>query len=452
MRWIMRLALIPVVVAAIALPLSADEWRWHNIAWDGFAVASVISPPGSSEVVYASLIYRWPMEDEGVYKSYDGGLTWRYLPESHNPSCDVLTIDPKNLAIVYCGSWVGMFFDPEDYPKRSHDAGEHWEALSDPMDRMVPSPWTEGLIIAVSHAGAGWSLWKSSDDAETWRYLSGSEINYMTDNVIFHSEDSLLVFAGYIPHDGPDGLARSRDEGDTWEVVLEGNICSFDQDPANSSHWIAMKAYDDVYSEPAYFAESYDNGSTWELWPLPEPIHIAREMLFDLFDSQTIYMANSCPHSLGVYRSMSGGYTWEPMNEGFDTVSVVRIFRRTHRPGELFAATGTGLWLWTDEQSAPDPGDVTVGELRLEGVGPCPFRDWVRARMVVGGSGVVQAQVYSINGGALSTLLERSVESGTYALSWDGRDNGGREVAPGAYLLRIQAGEERAIRRVVKVE
>ena len=276
----------------------------------------------------------------------------------------------------------------------------------------------------------------------------------MTDNVIFHREDSLLVFAGYISGDSdPNGLARSRDDGDTWEAVLEGEICSFDQDPANSSHWVAMKSYHDVYSEPAYFAESFDNGSTWELWPLPEPIRVAKEILFDLFDSQTIYMTNSRSTVLGVYRSTDGGLAWEAMNEGFDPVpGGCHLFRRTDRPGELFAATGSGLWLWTDEQSAPGPGDVTVGELRLEGVGPCPFGDRVRARMVVGGSDVVQARVYSINGGAVRTLFKSPVAPGSYALFWDGRDYRGKEVAPGTYLLRIQSSEERTIRRVVKIE
>jgi hypothetical protein len=38
-------------------------------------------------------------------------------------------------------------------------------------------------------------------------------------------------------------------------------------------------------------------------------------------------------------------------------------------------------------------------------------------------------------------LVEGHRASGEYGVIWDGRDDGGRELASGIYLCRLQAGE-----------
>jgi flagellar hook assembly protein FlgD len=39
------------------------------------------------------------------------------------------------------------------------------------------------------------------------------------------------------------------------------------------------------------------------------------------------------------------------------------------------------------------------------------------------------------------TLVDEPQKAGTHRVSWDGRDNAGRQVASGVYLYRLEAGD-----------
>lgn len=439
-------------LAIFASRFEAQDWHWRRVGWEGNWVADTASPHDSSHIVYASLDYRWPFEDEGVHKSYDGGSTWLFLENSHNPRSARLTIDPKDPATVYCGG-VATIPETDAYARRSRDAGTSWEMITGPVDLIVASPWRDGVLLATSNINGGWGLWRSTDDGETWTAVSGCETPGMTDKVIFHHEDSLVVFAGYVGSGRSQGLARSLDEGEAWDVVLEGVINSFDQDPANGAHLVAVEGYDDYAGEPAYFAESWDHGVTWELWPLPEPILGARELVFDRFDSQILYMADFCFESLGVYRSQDGGHTWEPMNNGFDPLpGRCRPCPRESPPGELFAATRDGLWLWSNGQSGeyrPDPVNATI---RIIEVAPCPFRDRMAIRYIVDNDNTGNVDVYSLDGVLVAVLAGGALQRGMREIAWNGRTRSGVLVAPGAYVIRIRAGEDAAALKVVRLE
>lgn len=78
--------------------LWAQEWSWKRVGLEGMAVESVATPPDSADVIYASrgpLYESTPVESLGVYKSTDGGMTWRFLAESVNPRCGALTMDRR---------------------------------------------------------------------------------------------------------------------------------------------------------------------------------------------------------------------------------------------------------------------------------------------------------------------------------------------------------------------
>jgi hypothetical protein len=64
----------------------------------------------------------------------------------------------------------------------------------------------------------------------------------------------------------------------------------------------------------------------------------------------------------------------------------------------------------------------------------------------------VEASVFDLAGRLMRTLEPgRSFPAGTHQLAWDGRDDGGSPVAAGVYLVRMKAGSEVQVRRMVRL-
>jgi len=64
----------------------------------------------------------------------------------------------------------------------------------------------------------------------------------------------------------------------------------------------------------------------------------------------------------------------------------------------------------------------------------------------------VEARVFDAAGRVVRTLAAgATLSAGTHRLVWDGRDEGGRPVAAGVYLVRLVAGDEAQVRRVVRL-
>ncbi len=72
------------------------------------------------------------------------------------------------------------------------------------------------------------------------------------------------------------------------------------------------------------------------------------------------------------------------------------------------------------------------------------------ARLALAAPARVSAAVHDLRGRRVATLWAgRDLPAGTHALRWDGRDDGGRPAASGAYVLRVAAGGAAATLRIV---
>lgn len=64
---------------------------------------------------------------------------------------------------------------------------------------------------------------------------------------------------------------------------------------------------------------------------------------------------------------------------------------------------------------------------------------------------LVELAVYNPAGARVRTLVSQQQSPGRYRLPWDGRDQQGREVAGGVYLVRFIAGEVRDVRKITLI-
>jgi flagellar hook assembly protein FlgD len=61
----------------------------------------------------------------------------------------------------------------------------------------------------------------------------------------------------------------------------------------------------------------------------------------------------------------------------------------------------------------------------------------------------VRLVVYDLRGARVRTLLKGFQPAGTARITWDGRDESGRPVANGVYLVRADAGDYHATRKAI---
>ena len=189
--------------------------------------------PTNSDIVFAGVlgnIYK-PTNDRGVYKSTDGGKTWRKVLFSNDQAGVVdLLIDPTNPRIIYASTW-----------------------------RVQRTPYS------LSSGGEGSALWKSTDNGETWKEISKNK-GFPTDTlgiigVTVSPVNNQRVWA-IVENKDKGGLYRSDDGGDTWNYVNS-------ERKLRQRAWYYTRVYADtkdvnkVYVLNVRYHKSVDGGKTF---------------------------------------------------------------------------------------------------------------------------------------------------------------------------------------------
>ncbi len=80
---------------------------------------------------------------------------------------------------------------------------------------------------------------------------------------------------------------------------------------------------------------------------------------------------------------------------------------------------------------------------------PNPFNPTVSIEYALPADGPVVLAVYDLGGRRVRTLVDRRQRAGVHRARWDGRDTTGAELASGVYFARLEAGEARAVHKMV---
>lgn len=220
----------------------------------------------------------------GVYKSTDGGLTWKHMGLADTRHIGKLIIDPKNPDIILVAA-LGHAYGPNEERGvfRTTDGGKTWQKVlykddhtgaSDvAFDPNNPRILYAGLWQAqrtpwsLSSGGSGSGLYKSTDGGTTWKQLSGHGLPkgiLGKIGVAVAPSDSNRVYALMESKEG--ALWQSEDGGENWHVV-------------NSEHALSQRAWyythivvdpqnaDVVYCPQVPLLKSIDGGKTFQAMP-----------------------------------------------------------------------------------------------------------------------------------------------------------------------------------------
>jgi hypothetical protein len=97
------------------------------------------------------------------------------------------------------------------------------------------------------------------------------------------------------------------------------------------------------------------------------------------------------------------------------------------------------------------PVDGVQPALALGGNAPNPFVGDTRIAFALPRAGEVEVTVFDPAGRRVRTLVRGPREAGPHHATWDGRDDAGRTVPAGVYLVEVRSGDERQARRMIRL-
>ena len=281
---------------------SVDGGRsWKNVGLlNSRHIVRIRIHPTNPEIVYAAVLGDLfkDTEERGVYKTIDGGKTWKRMLFKNGRSGAVdLILDPVNPDVVYASTW--------NVRRTPHD---------------------------FSSGGEGSGLWKSNDGGETWESLSDME---------GMPEGTLGIIGVTVSPANPDrvwaiiendngGVFRSDDGGKTWTKT-------------NSDRSLRQRAwyYSRIYADPAdadrvyvmnvSYHKSTDGGNTFSSHYAPHGDH--HDLWIAPEDPNRMIIADDG----GGQVSYDGGGTWTTyMNQ--PTAQFYRVVTDDHFPYRIYGA------------------------------------------------------------------------------------------------------------------
>jgi len=275
----------------------------------------------SPEIVYAGT-------DFGLYRSDDGGATWRLLENPMKGSMVwSMAIDPVDPAVMFAGtgtpSTPGIF--------RSTDAGKSWSRLSVEIAKDCPNvgvPRPTGIAIDPTNDRNVWvglevdGVRYSRDGGETWATLNGQIANQDVHNMLVVEGPPKTVFTVV-----NDDIWRSTDDGKTWHAARAREVF-----PWHYPRGIAVKPGDPrtVFvtlgdSTPGRIGtvvRSRDAGVTWETLKFPvQPNSAIWTVAVSESAPDTMFAASRYGY---LYRSDDGGDSWRKLWREFGEVSSIQ--------------------------------------------------------------------------------------------------------------------------------
>lgn len=322
---------------------------WRNIS-DGFfktgSVGDIAVSEADPNVIYVGMgehAVRGVMTSygDGVYKSVDGGKTWKNIGLEKTRHISDVVIHPANPDIVYVAAQGPVHgASPDRGIYKSTDGGATWKkvlyvdentgASSLSMDKTNPRilyaatwqhrryPWK------VESGGAGCSIWKSTDGGDTWTKINEGLPKLMGKiGVSVSPANPNRVFAIVEAEKGKDGLYRSDDGGKKW------NHLSSDQNITSRS-WYYMEVFADpqnadvVYVLNAPMMKSIDGGRTFQ------NIRVGHGDTHDLWINPNNNQNMILGDDGGGEITFNGGKSWSPLNNQptaqFYRVNVDNLF------------------------------------------------------------------------------------------------------------------------------
>tara|TARA_B100001094_G_scaffold333487_1_gene414059 strand:+ start:41439 stop:44570 length:3132 start_codon:yes stop_codon:yes gene_type:complete len=302
---------------------------YENIS-DGYfggSIGAIAIAPSDSNVIYVGggeVTVRGNVSSgNGLWKSLDAGKTWTFSGLAKSRHIPRIVIDSNNPDIVYAAV-LGNIYSPtkERGVYKSVNGGKTWkkvlfvneqagavEIQIDPNNSRVlfASTWNlKRTPYSLNSGGPGSLLWKSNDSGNSWHKISDNQgfakgvLGII--GVTVSPVNSERVYA-IVENKDKGGVYRSDNGGDTWKYINSSRAL-------RQRAWYYSKIYADtknqdvVYVMNVSYHKSIDGGKTFESKRAPHGDH--HDLWIAPEDNNRMIIADDG----GAQISKNGGLDW----------------------------------------------------------------------------------------------------------------------------------------------
>jgi len=304
------------------------SWRHVGLA-DGLQIPAIAVDPRDPNRVFVAVLGQpyGPSVERGVYRSLDGGATWqKVLDRDENTGAVDLAFDPANSQTVFAVLWAAR-----------------------------QAPWEIGSSWTLSASNG---LYRSTDGGTTWRQI-GAGLPGAAEGLgrigLATSQSAPARMYAVVGATKGGGLYRSDDGGDSWRLAnaderlwgRDGDFNEVKVDPSNP---------DVVYVANVVTWKSLDGGHTFTAFrgaPGGDDYH---RLWIDPGDPNVILLAGD----QGAVVTVNGGETWSSWYNQ-PTAQFYHVATDRRFP----------YWVYGGQQESGSVGIVSRGNH-----GQITFREW----------------------------------------------------------------------------
>jgi photosystem II stability/assembly factor-like uncharacterized protein len=254
---------------------------WEHVWKTRGQIGTMAVDPRNPDIAFAAVLGSpfGPNKDRGVYRTIDGGKTWQLvLAKDENTGASDVAIDPNNPRIVFAGMWQARrrpwestSGGPGSGLYRSADGGATWKQLKEHglpegvwgKVGVAVAPSNSDIVYALIEAQEG-GLFRSADGGESWERVNGhpslrQRAWYYTVLTVDPTNADVVWFP-QVP------LLKTVDGGKTIisvDAKIHGDHHDIWIDPRNPRRIVS--------GNDGGVGISIDGGATWYAPPMPTP-------------------------------------------------------------------------------------------------------------------------------------------------------------------------------------
>ncbi|MDZ7362597.1 MAG: T9SS type A sorting domain-containing protein [candidate division KSB1 bacterium] len=382
-------------------------------------------------------------QDNGTVRTTNGRLdNWN---EIYGGDGFYVIVDPVDPNIIYAESQNGGL-------GKSTDGGNSFRSALTGINSSEPRNWSTPVVMDpnnrhVLYYGTN-RVYRTVNGAAFWQPISGDltggkpNASYLLGTITTIAvapSNSAVIYAG-------------TDDSHVWVTADTGKIWT-KISQALPYRWVTRVAVDPKNADVAYVTFSglkwdspqphvfrtTDRGKTWQDISSNLPDAPVNVIVVDPAYSNFLYVGTD----VGAYHSSNFGQSWSALGEGLPMVSVYDIV--LHPQLRRLVAGTHGRSMYTLDLSSlttiEEQNNFARSSPILAQNYPNPFNPETTIEFTLPAVAPVTLRIYNLNGQLIRTLLNESRPAGRHPVSWDGRDDAGRDVASGVYLYRLHAGQ-----------
>ena len=329
---------------------SGNLWKTDNngITWtalfeneNSFAIGVVEIDPSNPNVIWVGTgennAQRSVGYGDGVYKSIDGGKTWKNMGLEDSGHISMIRFHPEDSNTVYVAAQGPLWNSGGDRGLyRSTDGGANWKRILDidentGINEFVIHPASPDVIVASSYqrrrhvwtlinGGPGSGIHKSTDGGISWYKVAGGLPGGDLGRIGLAAAPSApnMIYAIIEADKKGKGVYRSTDFGESWEKRSDHGTSS---PQYYNELYVDPKNPERVYAVDTFTHVSEDGGKSWNKISFKNRHVDDHALWIDPDNTSHLYIGGDG----GVYESWDRGQLWRHVRN----LPVTQFYRAT---------------------------------------------------------------------------------------------------------------------------